>query len=361
MYTQRYRIILFIILCANYSLQAQTTADSVSCSATCGATFCCCTNDPTPTGIMISHVHSKNEWMLSYRYMNMSMGGMFAGNTPINEMDVYVHYLMLSDKMRMDMHMLMAMYGITDRFTLMAMFNYNYNTMNMPPSPFASSHNHSANTTGSITLHTMTSHGIGDTRLQILYALVHRQKSQLLLSAGVSIPTGSIQKKYASAMYPDKRLPYVMQLGSGTLDVLPAISYMYQWPKCTFSTQLTSVIRAGRNRVGYQLGNEFTFNTWLAYQWLKPLSSSIRFEAVTTDKITGYDSQLYAYTEPSANPYNYGGKRMNVYAGAVFQPAKGLFSKHRLGVECGYPLYQHMNGIQMRAGKTVNASWAYVF
>lgn len=299
--------------------------------------------------------------MLSYRYMNMGMSEPVAGNTPINEMDIYAHYLTLSDKMRMDMHMLMAMYGITNRFTIMAMFNYNYNNMNMPLSPYASTHNHATNTDGSVASHSMTAHGIGDTKLQLLYALVHRPESQLLLSAGVSLPTGSIRKKYAPAMYADKRLPYAMQLGSGTYDVLPAISYMYQWPKCTFSTQLTSVIRTGSNSVGYRLGNEFTYNTWLAYQWLKPLSTSLRFEAAATGTISGYDSQLYAYTEPSANPYNYGGERMNAYAGAVFQPAKGLFSKQRLAVEYGVPLYQYMNGIQMKLTQMVNASWSYVF
>ena len=92
---------------------------------------CHCINNLTPAGVMVSHVHPKNEWMLSYRFMDMAMLGVLSGTKKMDELDVFNLYLMNSKKMRMDMHMLMGMYGLTDRLTAMVMLNYNVKCTNL--------------------------------------------------------------------------------------------------------------------------------------------------------------------------------------------------------------------------------------
>ena len=336
------------------------TAQSAVCS-----THSCCNggHDATPASVMISHVHNKNEAMVSYRYMTMGMSGIASGTQTVDKTDVFNNYIMASDNMRMDMHMLMGMYGVTDRLTVMAMLNYNINMMNMDMFT-TSGHHHGGMTAGNSAIgHHMHTMGFGDVKVSALYGLVKLPNHQLVVGAGVSLPTGNIKIKGATddAMYPNRNYPYMMQLGSGTFDILPCVSYLFQKNKMTGSVQASSVVRMGRNTEGYQLGNEATVNAWLAYQWLSFLSSSVRLEGTVADKISGNDPTLYAFNELSANTSNYGGQRVNCAIGSVFQVKNGFFKNNRLGVECSLPVYQNLNGTQMKSNNTLTASWSMAF
>ncbi len=338
-------------------LSSQPLSDSL---AICGNELCC-NNDPTPAGVMISHVHKKNEWMISYRYMNMTMDGLLSGTEKMNADAVFVNYLMVPDKMRMDMHMLMAMYGLSNKVTVMAMFHYNVLAMDMLMFDSGGGHVHPG-ATGSMN-HVMKTSGISDIKLHALFALLKKQRHQLLLSGGINIPSGSIQVKGSKdeMMFPNQRYPYSMQLGSGTWDLQPGINYLYQKGKLTFSTQLNSVIRVGYNTVGYKLGDEVSANSWMAYQWHRVFGTTLRAEAAATGRMDGYDKNLYYFSEPSANPFNYGGKRINCYMGAVLQFKKGILKKQRLGFEYGVPVYQYVNGIQMSQKQSLIAAWSIAF
>ncbi len=325
-------------------------AQSVHDTLVCDRHSCCCTNDPTPAGVMISHVHEKHEWMVSYRLMNMSMNGMFIGTQPASQDDVFPNYLMIPKKMQMDMHMLMLMYGITKKLTVMGMFNYNTSSMSMKMYAATSNYTSIASfTTPYEMTHTMQTSGIGDIKLYALYSLLNTQKNHILISLGASIPTGRIDFKGSphSMMYPNARYPYAMQLGSGTFDLLPCVNYLFQKEKLTASVQLSSVIRANYNTVGYHLGNEATLNAWFSYKVLPFLSSSLRIESTIADKISGNDPTLYYYMEPSANPNNYGGQKVNCFIGAVFQARRVSLRTYKLGAEYGIPVYQNLNGVQM--------------
>jgi hypothetical protein len=346
-------LVLALLATQRQSLFAQTDTDSSSC-----INFSCCTTDLTPSGVMISHVHNKNEWMLSYKYMNMWMSDLATGTSGIDKEKLFNAYLMLPEKMNMQMHMLMGMYGITDKLTVMAMFNYQVNSMEMSMYSMSGHVHGNASTGGSL----MRTKGIGDSKLHVLYRLLGKENCQLLISMGASLPTGTIQLTGTldDAMYPDANYPYGMQMGSGTLDVLPTLNYLYQKNKLALSASVSGTYRVGYNSVGYQLGNEAIVNGWMAYQWFGLLSSSVRLQGSVTDDISGKDPNLYAYMEPSANPKNYGGTTINAYAGSTLHFKKAL-KNNRLSIECGMPVYQNMNGIQLKQQLTLNTSWSFSF
>lgn len=331
--------------------------DTVSCTVSCH-----CMSNLTPAGVMISHVHPKGEWMFSYRYMNMGMKGLLSGSSSTSSDVVFNSYLMNSDAMKMDMHMLMGMYGITDRLTGMLMLNYNVNSMDMS---MLAVHNHamSGMEMSPSTAMKMNSAGLGDLKLSILYGLVKNMNHQLLIAGGVSIPTGSIQVQGLKddMLYSSNRLPYMMQLGSGTVDVTPTVSYIFQQKDFAFSSQVSSTVRTSTNSVGYQLGNEYTIGLWGAYNWWDNFSSSLRFEGQSIDKISGFDQTIYAFNEISANPFNYGGKKLNVYFGTAYQFDKSFLNKFRLSAEYGLPIYQNVNGIQNKLTHSLFASLSYSF
>ena len=326
----------------------------------------CATDDLSPSGIMLGHEHPKGAWKFSYRYISMFMGGNLSGTQKVDDNFVFNKYLMSPKNMRMDMHMLMAMYGITNRLSVMVMLNYNTMSMNMNMFPGMTMQMNGSTmvmTSNTSTIMNSKTSGLGDTKLYAVYSVISRNVHHILLNAGLSIPTGSIQMKGKSddIMYPSQRLPYMMQMGSGTYDFMPGITYLIKSSKASFSTQFTTVLRPFNNSLNYHLGNEYTLNVWGAYKWLPWVSSSVRVNASSVGAITGYDPTLYAYNEPSANPLNYGGKIVNSYLGFNFYLNRGWLNNNRLSVEYGMPLYQNPNGVQLASKSTIYAGWIFTF
>ncbi|WP_028978776.1 transporter [Sporocytophaga myxococcoides] len=317
----------------------------------------CCFDDPTPAGVMISHAHEKGEWMFSYRFMAMDMKNVLEGSHKVTSDHVFNNYLMYPDHMRMDMHMLMAMYGLSDKITLMAMLNYNYNRMTMTMHP-GMQHNHGGTSEESSAMKMKTS-GLGDIKLSLIYNLLNKNNSQLLLSPGISIPVGRINiTGNAENMYDGIRLPYVMQMGSGTWDFTPVINYFYNKTRFSFSSQVSSIIRLNTNNLGYKLGNELTLNNWIAYKWSKPFSSSARLEACSLQPIKGEDKDLPKDYEPGSNPANYGGEKAFLYLGTNYYLNTSFLTGSKIGLEFGLPVYQNLNGPQMAQRFTLFASYS---
>jgi hypothetical protein len=358
------RIKLFWLLLAAMSVIPGLVKGQADSMKSC-INYCCCgPTDLTPSGVMISHIHRKKQLMLSYRYMNMNMGGMLDGTSKVSDDKIFQNYLMSMHAMRMEMHMLMAMYGLSNRITLMGMLNYNVSSMKMSMLP-GSMHMHSMAGmnmgSGEMDMD-LKSSGIGDVKLNALYGIINEKHHHLLASMGFSIPVGSIEiKGNSNSMYPNQRIPYNMQLGSGTWDLLPGISYLYQNNKIVFSSQITSVVRTGYNAVGYKLGNEVTFNNWLAFQWSRNFSSSLRIEGSTAGSIQGQDVSLYNGNEPAADPANYGGQRISSFIGTNFYFRKGILKNNKIGAEYGLPVYQNLNGPQTSVKSSLYASWSLMF
>ncbi len=331
--------------------QGYSQTDSLQCCHECF-----CSIDPTPSGVMISHVHEKGQWMFSYRYMSMNMGNMLSGTEKVSDDRIFSDYLMSSGNMHMNMHMLMAMYGLSNRLTLMGMLNYNNSTMEMKMLS-GTSHTHNGVSSDEMD-NTVNAAGIGDLKIHALYGLINGNRHHLLLSVGFNIPTGKINLEgKTNTMYADQRLPYAMQAGSGTYDLMPTVNYLFQKGRISWSSQISSMIRTGYNNVGYRLGNEVSTNHWLALRWAKNFSSSVRMEYSASEYIKGRDKTLYSGYEPAANPYNYGGKRMTGFVGTNFHFVKGFLKGNRICVEYGLPLYQNLNGPQMGVNSYLNASW----
>lgn len=337
-------------------LTAQTCDTVMECT--------CAIEDFSPAGIMLGHEHLKNEWKISYRYMFNAMNGMMSGDNKITEAEVLKIYTMAPASMRMNMHMLMVMYGFTDRFSVMSMLNFNSMNMQMNMLTTSATHNHSTHTTSSTSsTHPMSSstQGIGDVQVYGIYSLFNNGKHLLLFNQGINVPVGSINISAADTNGVATRLPYMMQNGSGTLDFMPCITYLMRLDNFSWSTQVSSTIRAFDNKNGYRLGNDVNLNIWGAYKFVPWMSASVRLESTIKNTIHGKDATLNEYAEPAANTKNYGGEYVYSYAGFNFYIAKGKLQNNRISIEGGLPVYQRLEGIQLTNQATVWAAWMYSF
>lgn len=295
-----------------------------------------------PIGVMGDHMHLSDEFMLSYRFMNMNMDGSRSGSERISDAEVLEDFMVTPTEMDMQMHMVGAMYALNDDLTLMAMVPFLRNDMN-----------HLTRMGGNF--ETKTS-GISDVSLSGMYRLYGSDTHQLHLNAGLSFPTGSIDERDDTPMG-NVVLPYPMQLGSGTYDLLPGLTYFGFSESWSWGAQFRSTVRLGTNDEGYRLGNRYGLTTFGQRKLSKNVSTSLRLDWQHTRNIHGSDDRLNPMVVPTADPDLRGGDRIDLGIGLNLLGLDGWVRDHRLGVEFLFPVYQSLDGPQLEVDWTFIVGW----
>lgn len=329
-------------------------------------------NAYSSVGIMGDHMHQKGDWMVSYRYMHMNMEGNRNGRNSLSDDEIATGYAnrfanvamqpdtlrIVPQEMSMDMHMIGAMYAPADWLTLMVMGNYIEKEM----TTLTYSGMMGTNTLGENT--TKTS-GWGDTKLSSLIGIYDHGMHHVHLNLGLSLPTGSIKESDDMLTPMNVRqnmlLGYTMQLGTGTYDLHPGITYTGQNGDLGWGAQYMAEIRLeDENDEGYAWGDKHTLNVWSSYAWEKWFSTTARIQASTQDSIDGIDSQIIGPMQ-ATDPDNYGGETIEVGLGVNFLGMSGHLKDHRIGAEFLTPVYQDLNGPQMEKEYTFTLGWHYSF
>lgn len=308
-----------------------------------------------PVSVMGSHMHEKGSWMVSYRYMAMNMEDLLQGSDAISNQEVYgLGYMVTPLKMDMNMHMVGVMYAPTEKLTLMSMINIVENDMDMQMKNMMS---------GMLMPFATSSSGFGDIKIAGLYSLFNKEKSRLHGQFGISIPTGSIDNKDTTPMSGANEmiLPYPMQIGSGTVDSEVGLTYAGLCNSFSWGHQLKGVLRFGENSNDYRLGNQYTLDNWIAVKTFDWMSFSGRIEGAIIDKISGANPDLMPMMVTTANTENSGGTFLNAGLGLNTYVLKGAFKDLQLGAEYELPLYQDVNGVQLKQQEVVTLGLLYSF
>ena len=311
--------------------------------------------------------------MLSYRFMHMTMSGMASGENSLSMKDLFNDgYSVYADDMDMQMHMIGAMYAPSDSLTLMGMIMYNRNTMDgtmkmtdsmsggMGGGMRRGKPGIMSGGMGEIILNmknSMECDGKCELRLTGRYEIADLGDSRIHLNLGLSIPTGSTNEKHNGML-----MAYPMQLGSGTWDLLPGITYNAQTEDFSWGAQLGGTIRLGNND-GYSLGHAARAQAWLAKSWHPSVSTSLRINNELWGEIDGENSRLTMskMKNPLANGALQGGFRSEVGIGINYYNQKGSLAGHRLAAEFVIPVYEDFDGIQMERDWTWILGWQYAF
>ena len=312
-----------------------------------------------PISVMGDHTHKKGEWMFSYRLMNMQMKGVLKGSDDLSQDEVHDKYMVSPEKMSMNMHMLGMMYAPSDRVTLAVMANYLSNDMDLVskmkmmdmPMHDHDMTNHDHHNMEMTKNFSTSSSGFGDLSVAALVSILNSNSQALHANIGLSVPTGSIDARDKTPMSGDSdvRLAYPMQLGSGTWDPSVGLTYLKQFgDKLSWNLQSTYKFRLGENVQEYRLGNELKASTWTAYNVNKLLSFSLGLNYKQSEKISGADDEMNPMMMPAFGTENSGRKQLDLGLGANFYLPNGTLKNLRVGFEYDLPVYQHVNGIQMK-------------
>lgn len=285
-----------------------------------------------PPGLMVGRA---GRWMVGYQIMFDNMDGNVVGTHAISNAGVLKSFMGTPTDMTMRIQMGAVMYAPTEKLTLMVMVPYAERNMN--------------HLTRDGRRPVEQTSGIGDVELRGLYTLYSREGSRhrLLLNAGLGLPTGSIDRKMGGM-----RLEYPMQPGTGTVSLMPGLTYAGQSAHWGWGGEFIPTLRVGRNSNGYRFGNRYQPSLWGARQVTRWLSLSATAKADVWQNVRGADPTLDPIDEPTKNPNLQGGRRAEIVFGPNVHPTEGFFKTQEFFADVEKPIFQSLDGPQLQR------SWA---
>lgn len=302
-------------------------------------------NNHAPLGVMGDHLHKQGEWMVGYRYELSTTRGMRDGAHSVSNASVMAQYGEIPAEMEMGMHMLEIMYGISDGLTLMVMPQYMQMRMT-----------HSSSHGGGHT-HTHEVEGFGDTEVTGLYSLYRNASSSAHLNIGVSLPTGATDKTFTDHHNNIYRLPYNMQMGSGTFDPILGATWLSASADWSYGVQALGTLRAGKNDDGWRQGNRATVTAWAARNVSRAVSLSLRVKGEAWGNVHGRDAGIPLTIMAGANPGLQAGERVMAHVGMNLL----TFADNRLAAEFGLPVYERTHGPQPDSDYRLTLGWQKAF
>lgn len=85
---------------------------------------------------------------------------------------------------------------------------------------------------------------------------------------GISAPSGDIDEKANTPAMNNARMPYPTQIGSGTWDLLPGLTWTFQKGAHSWDARTQGTIRLGDNDNSYSFGDRIEVSGWGAYRFL---------------------------------------------------------------------------------------------
>jgi hypothetical protein len=285
--------------------------------------------------------------------------------------------------MSMTMHMLDIMYAPTDWLTLMLMPQWMDMSMDMRRLEGAPDTFNLGSEAQHIIHHTQAGHetgGLGDLGLYALFKLYDDGVHHLHLTPGFTAPTGDVDIKLRrNHGIEGGFIHYGMQLGSGTWDFKPSITYTGHIDDWSWGAQASGTVRMEtQNESGYRLGDIFQTTVWGSYNLNRWLTASIRGVYTAQGSISGqYPGAISNSTNPYYNedgsptsilkfgpqdyPQNYGGRYWDVGFGISAMVPSGDLAGNRFSVEWLQPVQDDVNGFQLERDGALSATWSVMF
>lgn len=313
-----------------------------------------------PASVMADHLHAEGEWMIGYRYRREDYNDVYRGSHKVDAMDLQAAgYAMMPTGMTMEMHMLDIMYAVSDDLTLMFMPQTMH--MDMSMEMIGDDHSHTDGAGGMDGMDNMHDHsvsGIGDTVIAGLFRLADSGTYKLHATLGASAPTGSVKEKNADGTFTH----YGMQLGSGTWDLMPSVTYTDALDRLSWGAQVSARLpMEGENDSGFAFGERYGATAWGAYRIVDWLSLSARLEYSKEGDINGHYRDPHNHASPADLQSNYGGELLDYGIGFNTVPQAGPLAGVRLGLEWVGNLSADYNGYQLAREDGLNMSLSYAF
>ncbi len=306
----------------------------------------------------------KGRWTIGYQYAYVKMEGYRTGTNKLSAADILKSnpldpdvgkFIITPTRMVQQLHLISAMYNPTTQVGFLITLPYVFqSTDHVSVAPNFSDF-------------VISTNGLSDMTIKALFVPYQDKMTTIIFQGGLGLPTGSIDE---TGLTPSsavdglpKTVPFTMQLGSGTFDVQPGITYSGHTSLWNWGGEVSGTIRLGDNKRKYRLGHRFLSSIWLTHRfsdWLAPASSvSLR----KWGRVDGNDARLPQRPDaaPVANPLLQGGTRVELTLQLYIAAPAGALHGQRLSINWSIPFYQSLNGPQLEADGRLGASWQWSF
>jgi len=295
-----------------------------------------------PAGVMGADAVRAGQWMLAYRYAYLRLDGLRSATDPISTERALRDFATAPTEMTQQLHYFEAAYAPFLRLGFVLTVPYQDAKMD-------------SETPDGERL-AWSSSGVGDLALTGQYTLTTDAQNTIHLTLGVTMPTGSID---LMETHPDSAdalvLPYALQTGSGSWDVVTNLSGQHFRPRLSIGYHAGRIWRAAENDRGYKASQRTAFGLWLAAPLGRWVSASVRGLYEQWSDVSGGDVRMNPLASPANDPARQGGQRWSVPVGVTVRAPRGILAGHRFMVEATIPVYQNLNGPQLEA------DWGFVF
>lgn len=325
-----------------------------------------------PAGVMFDHMLDKSgDIMVGARYMyGTQSGNILQGSNSVSDQAIINNgcngspCFTTPTGMNMNMIMVDLMYAPTDSLTLMLMPQFvdmNMTTRVLDGAPSATVEQQAL--INHHTLHEHTTGGIGDTGMYAMVKLFDQTIHHVHGTLGLSAPTGDVDVKFRDTHRIDAGFQhYGMQLGSGTWDFKPSITYTGNIDQYSWGAQLSGTVRLeDKNKSGFAFGDIFQSTAWGSYKLLNWLSASVRGVYTVQGSIKGEFNGTFNKLGPVDYPSSYGGRYWDVGFGVNAFVPSGDLQGNSLGFEWLQPVSDDVNGYQLQREGALSATWSYAF
>jgi hypothetical protein len=305
-----------------------------------------------PMSVTEDRVLPKGGFQLGLRYLYNDMRGQGYGTDSLTTNQVLTLFDVSPSEMASQGFALDLVYGVADRFTLSATGTFAQKTMDHLSTLEGQSN--------AYLFYQTQASGIQDVKVNALYEILATRDFRFHFTAGVSVPVGSIEEGDVTPFSgsADTQLPYSQQMGSGTWDLMPGVTFGMQNDRASFGLQAKGAIRIGENDRGWTLGDSFGTNMWAGLKATDWISVSLGARYSSWGNVEGFDEALDANESPAHNTLTQAGWRVDLPIGMNFVMPDGQLQGHRLGFEFLFPIHQDLDGPQLKHKWSIAAGWS---
>ena len=301
-----------------------------------------------PAGVKADYLLAKGEFYAGYRYFQQKFRGTVIGTDAVTSEDVLniLNFAVATPSFNHTIHELDLRLGLSDRATLEVTVPFFRNDMLKETD---------------LTFFETSSEVLGDISIRGLFELLDMEAYRLSLTLGGTVPIGKLSKRGPTLTDPRGILPFAMQGGSGTADLLAGGTFQVQNEVSSIGAQFNSVIRFYDNPFDYRLGNSYDFTVWGAYNVSDWASFSMRGLYDHWSPVEGTEVRTNGVEDPLANSFFQGGNRFVIPFGFSLYFREGAAAGHRLMIEWYYTVSEDLNGPQPSHERTLIISWQTLF
>jgi hypothetical protein len=340
-----------------------------------------------PAGVTGAFMVPAGEGMINYTPSFMRMSGNYVGSSQVSPatiassifsgqtmtmsmmmkspmgmmmpmtMTMPIMWRVVPSSIETQMHMLNGMYGLTDAINLMFMGAYTQKSMSM--TTFAG-----MTGVGVLGQSSGSTEGFSDAMVGGIYRLYQDNINHLQFGLSLALPIGNqqatIQMLSPMGMYMNMRAPYAMQIGTGTVDLVPTLAYTGMMGPWSWGLMYRGRFALNYNNEGWRYGASNEITGWGGYSLFRGVTLTARVLGATQDHIHGQDISITGLAQ-NTNPLYYGGKHVDLFGGIEVAGAPLGLGMTVFGVEAGGPVFQELNGPQLGRAWQITGSGRFMF